>query len=108
MVGIGGMEIQAEDVGDIRVMVKTPSGYEASTLTQVLYVPNLGRSLFSCYRAAQKGVYTLHMKNGCSLICDGNVVMTGVMRNKMYELEIEVLLPPPEQANVARSFGVER
>ena len=33
--------------------------------------------------------------------------MMGVLKNKMYRLEMEVLLPPPKQANVTRSFGVE-
>ena len=73
--GIGGAEIRAEEVGDILVRVKTTSGYEITVLSQVLFVPNFGRSLFSCYRAAQRDIYTLHMKDGCSLIQNGNVVM---------------------------------
>ncbi len=79
-------------------------------LIDVLHVPNLGRNLLSCYRTTQKNNFTLHMKDGSQLIQKGNVVMTKVTGNKMYQLEIEVLTKDDLEvmhANVAKLFGVE-
>ncbi len=79
-------------------------------LTDVLHVLNLGGNLLSCYRAAQKNIFTLHMKHGSQLTQEGNVVMIGVTRNKMYQLEIKIVTKYDLEvvhANVARSFGVE-
>lgn len=68
----------------------------------------LERNLFSCYRAAQKDIFTLHMKNGCQLLHNGTVVMTRVIHNQMYQLEISVASQDTGNiANVARSFGVD-
>jgi len=50
------------------------------------------------------------MKHGSQLTQEGNVVMIGVTRNKMYQLEIKVVTKYDLEvvhANVARSFGVE-
>jgi hypothetical protein len=81
-----------------------------NVLIDVLHVPNLGRSLFSCYKITQKNIFTLHLKDGSQLIQEGNMVMNGVIRNKMYQLEIEVLTEDDLEvvhANVSRSFVVE-
>jgi hypothetical protein len=58
-------------VCDILINVKTAKGSNVTILTEVLFVSTLGRSLFSCYRAAQKGIFTLHMRDGCQLIHEG-------------------------------------
>ncbi len=51
-----------------------------NVLINVLHVPNLGKSLFSCFKIAPKNTFTLHMKDGCQLIQEGNVVMTRVTK----------------------------
>ncbi len=97
-------------LGDILVRIKKGDNYEMSVLTDVLHVLNLSKSLFSCYKATQNNIFTLHMKHGSQLIQEGNVVMTKVTRNKMYQLEIEVVIEfdlKVVHANVTRSFGVE-
>jgi transposase InsO family protein len=107
--GIGGVAIHAVGIGDILVSVKVKDDVTTSVLTDVLFVPNLGRSLFSCYRAAQKNIFTLHMKNGCQLIQDGQVVMTGVTKDQMYQLQITAVSKEEARnaANIATSLGVE-
>ncbi len=102
--------MKAKGLGDILVRVKKGDNYEMSVLIDVLHVPNLGKSLFSCYRIVQKNIFTLYMKDGSQLIQERNVVMTGMTKNKMYQLEIEVCTEDDLEvvhANVARSFGVE-
>jgi len=79
--GIGGIEMRAKGwFGEILVRVKNNDKYEMNVLTNVLYVLNLGKCLFSCFRIAQKNTFTLHMKDGCQLIQKGNVVMTRVTK----------------------------
>jgi hypothetical protein len=109
MEGIGGVAVHAIGIGDILISVKVKDGVNTAILTDVLFVPNLGRSLFSCYRAAQRNIFTLHMKDGCQLIQDGQIVMTGVTKNQMYQLEITAISKQEagNAANVATSLGVE-
>jgi hypothetical protein len=107
---ISGIKTRARGLGDILVRIKKGDNYEMNVLIDVLHVPNLGRSLFSCYRTTQKNIFTLHMKDGSQLIQEGNVVMTMVTQDKMYQLEIEVLTQDDLEvvhANVARLFSVE-
>jgi hypothetical protein len=107
--GIGGVALYTVGIGDILVNVKIKDVVHTAVLTDVLFVPNLGRSLFSCYRAAQKNIFTLHMKDGCQLIQDGQVVMTGVTKNQMYQLNMTAISKQEvgNTANVATSLGVE-
>ncbi len=81
---ISGIKTRARRLGDILVRTKKGDNYEMNVLIDVLHVPNLGRSLFSCYKTTQKNIFTLHMKDGSQLIQEGNVVMTKVTKDKMY------------------------
>jgi hypothetical protein len=61
-------------------MIKNNDNYEMNVLTNVLHVPNISKSLFSCFRIAQKNTFNLHMNDGCQLIQEGNAVMIRVTK----------------------------
>ncbi len=97
--GIGGVEMRAKRFGNILVRVKNSDNYEMNVLTNVLHVLSLGKSLFSCFKIAQKNTLTSHMKDDYQLIQKGNVVMTrvtkGVQLNSLKcttQDEVEVVL----------------
>jgi hypothetical protein len=79
-----GVKTRARGLGDILVQIKKGDNYEMNVLIDVLHVPNFCKSLFSCYRITQKNIFTLHMKDGSQLIQEGNVIMTGVTKDKMH------------------------
>jgi hypothetical protein len=102
--------MRAKGLGEILVQIKKGDSYEMCVLTHVLLVSNLGRNLFSCYRATQKNLFTLRMKYDSQLIQKGNVVMTRVNESKMYSLHIKIVNEydlKVVHANVTRLFGVE-
>jgi hypothetical protein len=78
--GISGVEMKVKRFGDIMVQIKNSDNYEMSVLTNVFHVLNLGKSLFSCFKIAQKNTFNLHMKDGCQLVQKRNVVMTRVTK----------------------------
>lgn len=66
--GIGGIQLQAVGVGDIHIKIHLPEGDTFGVLKDVLFVPKLGRNLFSSYAAAQKKIFTLHTDVGCHML----------------------------------------
>lgn len=53
--GIGGVAIFAIGVGHNLINVKTDDGFEVATLTDVLFVSGLGRSLFFLLQCRSEG-----------------------------------------------------
>ena len=94
-------------MGDINVIVDLGDRQETATLTDVLYVPDLGTSLFSSQRAAQRNIDTITSKTSCRLVTQlGEVVMRGVLICKMYKLLITAIRPPTDRALHVGNFGV--
>lgn len=108
--GIGGLQLQAVGVGDILIKIQLTEGFTFGVLKDVLYVPKLGRNLFSSYAAAQKKIFTLHTDVGCHMLENGKKVMIGVIQDRMYRLLIEVIhqesQPTVLAMTSAASFGV--
>jgi hypothetical protein len=105
--GVGGIVLQVIGVGSISIKVNLGDRSELATLTKVLFVPNLGTSLFSSQRVAQKNVDTITSKSTCRLITqEGEIVMKGVLTSKLYKLDIEPLKPANHTALHVGSFGI--
>lgn len=108
--GIGGVQPQAVGHGDIHIKIQQSEGFTYGVLKDVLYVPGLGRNLFSSYAAAQRQIFTLHTDIGCHMLENGKKVMTGVVQDRMYRLLVTVVHQDSEQPTQAFtsavSFGV--
>ena len=92
--------------GNINIKIKTERGHTFGVLQNVIHVPNLGRSLFSSYVAAQKSIFTLHMTNGCHLLDNGEIVMRGVVHNRMYRLLFEAIAPLPKASRALAAHSI--
>ena len=107
---IGRIQLQAVGVGDIMIRIQLTKGFIFGALKDVLYVPKLGRNLFSSYAATQKKIFTLYTDVGCHMVENGKKVMIGVIQDMMYQLLIEIIhqeLEPLVLAmRSATSFGV--
>jgi hypothetical protein len=75
-------------------------------LKGVLHVPRIGRNLFSVWKAALLNINTVHSKNGCKLIQNGETLIEGTMEGTMYKLLMHIVTPI-HGAYVANSFGTE-
>lgn len=105
--GVGGILLVVMGVGNINVIVDLDNRQDTATLTDVLFVPDLGTSLFSSQRAAQRNIDTITSKSSCRLVIQtGEVVMHGVLVSKMYKLLISAVQPPAHCALHVGSFGV--
>jgi hypothetical protein len=93
MIGIGGQEHPIAGIGTINVMIKLGDKWEKNQLREVLYVPNLGRNLFSISRAARHGVNTLYTSVGCQMLSHGKLVMSGVIEDMLYRLNMVTKTP---------------
>jgi hypothetical protein len=104
--GIGGSMLLAIGSGDINIKIKNERGHTFGVLQNVIHVPNLGRNLFSSYVVAQKSIFTLHMANGCHLLDNGEIVMRGVVHNRMYRLLFEAIAPSPEGSKALAAHSI--
>jgi len=104
---VGGIVLEVIDIGDINVQVHLGDVEEFATLTEVLFVPKLGTSLFSSQKIAQKNIDTITSKHSYRLVTQsGQIVMQGVLVNKFYKLLITPLLPSHVIAFHVGTFGV--
>lgn len=85
-----GDSVQALGEGDIKVDVKCGKIVNKMMLKNVWYVPKLGRNLFSVSAALEKGYEFLAKGTGCKLK-KGDVQVNGLVRNGLFELDMEVL-----------------
>ena len=66
------------------------------TLDQVLYVPALRKNLFSVGMAADRGFVTTYTRSTCYLTSHegkGQVVLTGIRADRLYQLKLSVTQP---------------
>lgn len=104
--GIGGAMLQVHGIGDVIIKIQGTPEITHGILKGVIYVPDLGRNLFSTYVAAQRKMYTLHTDTGCQLLQDGKVVMQGAVHCRLYRMLFEVVKPTDTStALTASSFG---
>lgn len=105
--GVGGILLVVMGVGDINAIVDLGDRQDTATLTDVLFVSDLGTSLFSSQRAAHRNIDTITSKTSCRLVTQtGEVVMRGVLVSKMYKLLITSVSLPAHFALHAGNFGV--
>lgn len=94
--------IYARGRGDIEVDTLVSGQWEPHTIRDVLYVPDIGKNLFSLGAAADKGVTARIEIDKCFLEVKGSVVAEGVSCNsKLYKLLMRTKVS--EQANAASS-----
>jgi hypothetical protein len=104
--GIGGSMLFAIGSGDINIKIKTEPSHTFGVLQNVIHVSNLGRNWFSSYVVAQKSIFMLHMANGCHLLGNGEIVMRGVVHNRMYMLLFEAIAPLPEASKALAAHSI--
>ncbi|GAQ92728.1 putative retrotransposon protein with Ribonuclease H-like superfamily and integrase domain [Klebsormidium nitens] len=59
--------LKAEGVGEVEILVKTPTGVALVTLREVLYVPGAAANLFSVSKATEKGAEFVFTEKKCEL-----------------------------------------
>ena len=72
------------------------SHWERRTIKKVLFIPDLRKNLFSVGQAADKGFTTTYTKHSCYLTSQGEhgrKVLTGTRSNKLYLLDMQVIMP---------------
>jgi len=105
--GIGGSLLQVRGIGDIVISIQGVDGIIYGILQGVIYVPDLGRNLFSTYVAAQRKMYSLLTDTGCQLIENGKVVLHGTIYHRLYRLLFNVVKPETTcLAFAASSFDI--
>ncbi|KAG0625849.1 hypothetical protein M758_2G084400, partial [Ceratodon purpureus] len=83
-------------VGRIKANCLVNEKWELRVLDQVLYVPALKKNLFSVGKAADKGFVTTYTRTTCYLTSHegrGSVVLTGVRADRLYKLQLAVVIP---------------
>ena len=105
--GIGGVKLPVLGIGTINVRTYNSQKWEMAVLQGVLHVPNLGRNIFLVWRAALLDIDTIHTKDGCRLVLNGETLIEGVMEGTMYKLHIVAEPLKIATACVANTFGVE-
>ncbi|GFR24434.1 retrovirus-related Pol polyprotein from transposon TNT 1-94 [Trichonephila clavata] len=80
--------------GTVNIEIKVNSKWEKHHLTEVWYVPDISRNLFSISQTLKRGFKFQASKDECSLLRDGRVRLKGVRTvHGLYALEIRVLYP---------------
>ncbi|GFQ75380.1 retrovirus-related Pol polyprotein from transposon TNT 1-94 [Trichonephila clavata] len=80
--------------GTVNIEIKVNSKWEKHHLTEVWYVPDISKNLFSISQTLKRGFKFQASKDECSLLRDGRVRLKGVRTvHGLYALEIRVLYP---------------
>lgn len=80
--------MQCEGKGMINLRSNVGKKWEHVTLRNVLYVPDLGRNLFSISSASRNGATVLMSDQGCEVVKGKKVVAVGVLINRLYRLQM--------------------
>ncbi|GFQ85283.1 retrovirus-related Pol polyprotein from transposon TNT 1-94 [Trichonephila clavata] len=80
--------------GTVNIEIKVNSKWEKHHLTEVWYVPDISRNLFSISQTLKRGFEFQASKDECSLLRDDRVCLKGVRTvHGLYALEMRVLYP---------------
>ncbi|GFR07771.1 retrovirus-related Pol polyprotein from transposon TNT 1-94 [Trichonephila clavata] len=80
--------------GTVNIEIKVNSKWEKHHLTEVWYVPDISRNLFSISQTLKRGFKFQASKDECSLLRDDRVCLKGVRTvHGLYALEMRVLYP---------------
>ncbi|GFR10076.1 retrovirus-related Pol polyprotein from transposon TNT 1-94 [Trichonephila clavata] len=86
--------IMAYGHGTVTIEIKVNCKWEKHHLTEVWYVPDISKNLFSISQTLKRGFKFQASKDECSLLRDGRVRLKGVRTvHGLYALEIHVLYP---------------
>lgn len=106
--GVGGTMLAIYGVGILAIQVMVKGEWWDSEMTDVLYVPGLGRNLFSELQAVKTALDIIWTNASCKLIHHGEVVMEGNINNDLWNLLIQVKPIQGVEARFARgSFAGE-
>ena len=96
--------------GDIQVRCLMNSHWERQTIKKVLFIPDLRKNLFLVGQAADKGFTTTYTKHSCYLTSQGKhgrKVLTRTQSNKLYLLDMQVIMPESHANAVLAKVPVE-
>ena len=96
--------------GDIQVRCLVNSHWERRTIKKVLFIPDLCKNLFSVGQAANKGFTITYTKHSCYLTSHGEhgrKVLTGTRSNKLYLLDMQVIMPKSHANDILAKVRVE-
>jgi transposase InsO family protein len=102
--------LYALGIGDIKIKTKTNSDdWQDGVIYEVLYVPNLGASLFSIGAATERGVKAIFDCDGVSCMKNGKVVATGTrVGKKLYLMNIKFAEQKTEErALIAKGVSLQ-
>ncbi|GFQ85012.1 retrovirus-related Pol polyprotein from transposon TNT 1-94 [Trichonephila clavata] len=86
--------IMAYGHGTVNIEIKVNSKWEKHHLTEVWYVPDISKNLFSISQTLKRGFKFQASKDECSLLRDDRVCLKGVRSvHGLYALEMRVLYP---------------
>ena len=96
--------VQALGKGNVHIEIKSKKKYEPRRLVDVLYVPDLGKNLFSVSATAKRG-YSVEFNQHTCLILDqnGTISGSGRMMNNLYVLDVKEEQDDSKHANVSTS-----
>lgn len=76
--------IFCQGIGDVDLVAWNGQQFENITLKRVLYLPELGRNLFSIHAAAEKGATFKFNAKSCEVFREGRVLAKGTKVGKLY------------------------
>jgi transposase InsO family protein len=94
-------QMQCLGVGDIEMRSQVGKKWTTITLKNVLFVPELGRNLFSISAASRNGCKITMFDNGCVIEKQGKVMAEGTVCGKLYCMKFSPI--PGKEANVSIS-----
>lgn len=102
-----GVYLEAIGIGDINVRTFNGREWKPGRIENVLHIPQITCNLFSVLKANDKGLKFESDSDGCSFIRrDGEVMLTGVRKRNIHELQLEVEMEGRE-AFTAQAHNIE-
>ncbi len=79
-------------IGDIKIEMFVKNQWEGGALKDVMFVPTLGKSLFSISTTTHKDIGALYTKIGCRMLHKGKIIMERSLENMIYKLHMKAIL----------------
>lgn len=99
-------KLPCKGVGNVHLRSKVGKRWESVILKNVLFVPGIGKNLFSLVAATTKGAKVSISEYSCEIYQNGKCVATAEVINRLYRLKFKPFLR--NEANLVESMGTEK